>query len=314
MTTNLDFSFDVLDKRFDQISFKLVTVNDRLIYARMANEFKLYKTSPNGYTPTMTALAVTGGFSDRKPVMKTFQRLKDVGLLFQHPTKPRQPLRFTVLSIDEALKVNPQLLSMPTMSERRAQGMKLESKGRKPRSVVPETTVNSDDNSSSVVPEPLVCSSRDNSTVVPETTDCSSRNTHERTIKERERSFKEDLNDEITDDNESQGQGLSRDDDSLTSKAHIGKDSDQLEESKPVVTKVNPPEDDDDYFEPDSDSDSDLMDDEELHRLEQRAEERNKQAQSTFSGKVPTPEEYKRMMSGNRVGQHKHKPAKPAWM
>lgn len=264
-STNLDFTFDAFDKRFDQISFKLVTANDRLIYARMANEFKLFKDKPGGYTPTMTSLAVTGGFSDRKPVMKTFQRLKDAGLLVQHETKPRQPLRFTVLSIDEALRANPQLLSMPTMAERRANGLQLEKKGRKTRTVVPETTANSDEDYVSVVPEPLDCSSRDHSTVVPETTDCSSRDTHERTIKERERSLKE---------GETEEEGnvdiktltASRDDDSLSPKAHIGGDEfDQImstedEEAKPVVTKAipvleddEPLDDDDDYFDEDND-------------------------------------------------------------
>lgn len=261
-STNLDFTFDALDKRFDQISFKLVTVNDRLIYARMANEFKLYKAKPGGYTPTMTSLAVTGGFSDRKPVMKTFQRLKEAGLLVQHETKPRQPLRFTVLSIDEALKNNPQLLSMPTMAERRATGLQLEKKGRKPRSVVPQTTVNPEQDALAVVPETLDCSSTDYSAVVSETTDCSSRDTHERTYKKEERSFKEDLNDEITDDIESQGQGLSRDDDLHSPNVRIVTDEfDQImsaeeKEAKPVVIEATSVLDD----EPLDDEDDDFSD------------------------------------------------------
>ncbi|EQA6236362.1 hypothetical protein ACX5DZ_005081 [Enterobacter hormaechei] len=265
MTTsiNLDFTFDALDKRFDQISFKLVTVNDRLIYARMANEFKLYKDKPGGYTPTMTSLAVTGGFSDRKPVMKTFQRLKDAGLLVQHETKSRQPLQFTVLSIDQALKVNPQLLSMPTMAERRANGLQLERKGRKPRSVVLDTTVNHKQDILTVVPEPLDCSSRDNSTVVPKTTDCSSRDTHERIYKEQERSFKEVQS-------QNQDASLSQDNDLLNKVNFIGDKSvsdlnldEEITEQNSVkkeelVTKtyasMRPASlDDDDYFEPDED-------------------------------------------------------------
>ena len=286
-STNLDFTFDAFDKRFDQISFKLVTVNDRLIYARMANEFKLFKDKPGGYTPTMITLAVTGGFSDRKPVMKTFQRLKAAGLLVQHETKPRQPLRFTVLSIDEALRANPQLLSMPTMAERRANGLQLEKKGRKNRSVVPETTANSDEDSVSVVPEPLDCSSRDHSTVVPETTDCSFRDTHERTIKERERSLKE---------GEKEDQGhvdikaltASRDDDSLSPKAHISEDEfDQImttedEEAKPVVTKVTPIHNYDD--EPLDEDDFDDEDDHSRYHDEDAAEKARDFRESLYLG------------------------------
>ncbi|MEB5708448.1 hypothetical protein [Pantoea anthophila] len=290
-STNVDFTFDALDKRFDQISFKLVTVNDRLIYARMANEFKLYKAKPGGYTPTMTSLAVTGGFSDRKPVMKTFQRLKEAGLLVQHETKPRQPLRFTVLSIDEALKNNPQLLSMPTMAERRATGLQLEKKGRKPRSVVPQTTVNPEQDALAVAPETLDCSSTDYSPVVSETTDCSSRDTHERTYKKEERSFKEDLNDEITDDIESQGQGLSRDDGSLTSKAHIVTDeSDQImsteeEEAKPVVIEDHPAYDDDeplDDYISDDETGLDQDDDEPLDYYDEDAAEKARAVREMF--------------------------------
>lgn len=111
---------------------------------------------------------------------------------------------------------------------------------------------------------------------------------------------------------EGQNQGLSRDDDLHSPNVRIVEDdTDQKlliedEESNPVVIGVTPHlSDEDDYFE--SDDASDFIDDEEIHHLEQRSDNRNQTP-------VPTREEYQRMLSGNRVSQYKHKPAKPSWM
>lgn len=130
-TTNLDFTFDVIDKRFVQISSKLVTAGDRLIYARMANEFKLFKDSPKGYTPSNTSLAVVGCYADESSARKSLKRLEAVGLITKLETKSRQACRYLVNSIDEALKINPDLLALPDMATRRDNGMKLEAKGYK---------------------------------------------------------------------------------------------------------------------------------------------------------------------------------------
>lgn len=137
---------------------------------------------------------------------------------------------------------------------------------------------------------------------------------------------------------ESQGQGLSRDDDLHSPNVRIVEDgSDQImsteeEESNPVVTEVVSSQGDD-YFEPESKTDStidddedyfesddttDLVDDEDIHHREQRSEERNQQITKHFSTQqqstAPTREDYLNMMGANRVKQHKYNPAKPAWM
>lgn len=141
---------------------------------------------------------------------------------------------------------------------------------------------------------------------------------------------KEDQLDEEKGQN--QDASLSRDDDLHSPNVRIVTDgSDQImsreeeEEEKPVVMKAAPvlddeyvddelPDsvDDEDYFEPDDNSDF-IDDDEVTYHNEQRSEERNQQITKHFST-APTREEYKRMLSGNRVSQYKHKPAKPAWM
>nr|WP_314430857.1 helix-turn-helix domain-containing protein [uncultured Pantoea sp.] len=138
----------------------------------------------------------------------------------------------------------------------------------------------------------------------------------------------------LEEEGQKQDASLSRDDDLHSPNVRIVTDgSDQImskeeeeEEAKPVVMKADPVLDDDeplddelpdsvddeDYFEPDDNSDF-IDDDEVTYHNEQRSEERNQQITKHFST-APTREEYKRMLSGNRVSQYKHKPAKPAWM
>lgn len=129
------------------------------------------------------------------------------------------------------------------------------------------------------------------------------------------------IKDKISLEEEGQNQGLSRDDDLHSPNVRIVEDDTEQklltedQESKPVVIGVTPPlSDDDDYFEPDPDFD--FIDDEETYLLEQRAENRNQQIQDHFSVQkpAPTPDQYQRMLGGNRVSQFKSKPSKPAWM
>lgn len=117
--------------------------------------------------------------------------------------------------------------------------------------------------------------------------------------------------DKISLEGEGQNQGLSRDDDLHSTNVRIVEDDTEQklltedQESKPVVIGVTPPLSDDDYFEPDDAPD--FIDDEEIHHLEQQSDKRNQTP-------VPTPDQYQRMLGGNRVSQFKSKASKPAWM
>lgn len=345
-TNNLDFTFDALDKRVIQISAKLMTAGDRLIYARMVNEFKLWKDSPAGYTPVNTSLAVVGCYADESSVRKSLKRLESLGLIVKLLSKPRQACRYVVRSIDEAMGVNPGLLSLPDMSERRATGMQLEKKGyshagkfRKNDSDYGSQTCSdkTEADPATVLTTPDYGSETCTTTVL-RPVDYGSETSHERTHKEQEKELKRKESEEEIVNIESQGQELSRDDDLHSPNVRIVEDgSDQImsteeEESKPVVTEVVSSQGDD-YFEPESKTDStidddedyfesddttDLIDDEDIHRREKRSEERNNQITKHFSTQqqstAPTREDYLNMMGANRVKQYKHNPAKPAWM
>ncbi len=213
-STNIDFTFDALDKRVIQISAKLMTAGDRLIYARMLNEFKLWKDSPTGYTPVNTTLAVVGCYADESSVRKSLKRLEALDLIVKLPSKPRQACRYIVRTIDEALKVNANLLSLPDMSERRATGMQLEKKGYSHTGKFKKATV--------LKPEDY--GSQTCNTTVLRPVDYGSQTSHERTIKEQEKEFKRsESKNEIVN---IESQGLSRDV-SLSTKAHSLGESDQ---------------------------------------------------------------------------------------
>lgn len=273
-STNLDFTFDALDKRVIQISAKLMTAGDRLIYARMFNEFKLWKDSPAGYTPVNTSLAVVGCYADESSVRKSLKRLESLGLIVKLPSKPRQACRYIVRSIDEAMGINPGLLSLPDMSERRATGMQLEKKGyshtgkfRKNDSDYGSETCSdkTEINPATVLTTPDYGSETCTTTVL-RPVDYGSETSHERTNKEQEKELKRKESEEEIVNIESQGQGLSRDDDLHSPNVRIVEDEfDQImsteeeeEEAKPVVTKATSVLDDDEALD---DEDDDFSDD-----------------------------------------------------
>ncbi|HAV9602752.1 TPA: hypothetical protein JLG68_001365 [Escherichia coli] len=171
-----NFDFDVIDKRVTQISVKDLTASDRLIYGRMFNEYRLWKDKPGGYTPTNTSLAVVGCYAKAQSVIASLKRLASLSLIEKLPTKPRQACRYIVHTIDEALKLNPGLLSQPTMSERRADKLPLESKGHRRSTPLKAHHYTSQSTSTTPLKAPGY----------------TSQSTHEITHKEQERTFKEE--------------------------------------------------------------------------------------------------------------------------
>lgn len=121
-TNNLNFEFDAVDKRRDQLPAN-ITANDVLLHATMLNEYGLFKNFPKGYRPSQEGLMGAAMLKTAKATRAALARLEGVGLIKKLSGAQGHRSQYVVYAFDEV----DNLLAGPSRKERREEAIRLRS-------------------------------------------------------------------------------------------------------------------------------------------------------------------------------------------
>ncbi|ELW9440305.1 hypothetical protein R0595_001289 [Pluralibacter gergoviae] len=121
-TNNLNFEFDAVDKRRDQLPSN-ITANDVLLHAAMLNEYGLFKNFPKGYRPSQEGLMGAAMLKTAKATRAALARLEEVGLIKKLSGAQGHRSQYIVYAFDEV----DNLLVGPSRKERREEAIRLRS-------------------------------------------------------------------------------------------------------------------------------------------------------------------------------------------